>query len=98
MHSGTYRPYRPSSGTEGEVFMSEWCANCSMANFDEEGEACMINVRTMVLDINDPDYPPEWNFTNGGVPQCTAFTTSGEVEPRCDQTVDMFSNLDEVIQ
>lgn len=24
------RPYRPSNGTEGEIFMGQWCAKCAL--------------------------------------------------------------------
>ncbi|MDX8354341.1 hypothetical protein [Cognatiyoonia sp. IB215182] len=40
--------------------------------------------------IDDPEYPGEWQFSNGGVPICSAFTETLPVEPRCDLTIDMF--------
>jgi hypothetical protein len=72
------------------MFMAEWCAKCSLAHFDDEDRACMINLRALAHDIDEPEYPAEWNYSNGGVPQCTAFTTGDPKEPRCDCTLDMF--------
>ena len=91
------RLYRPSNATEGDWFMSEYCAKCALANFDDEDRACTINLRALAHGINEPEYPAEWNYSNGGVPQCTAFATQVEAEGRCDRTIDMFSdNVDAV--
>lgn len=89
-HAGELRPYRPSNGTEGDIFMAEWCARCAHANFDDEDRACMINLRAIAHQIDDPHYPAEWQFSNGGVPQCTAFAYDMPDEERCDATPDMF--------
>lgn len=85
-HAGTYRPYRPSNGTEGDIFMAEWCERCAR----NEGDGCMIQLRALAHSIGDPEYPCEWNFTNGGVPQCSAFSVDQTAEARCDRTPDMF--------
>ncbi|MGC1494191.1 MAG: hypothetical protein WA790_00170 [Sulfitobacter sp.] len=90
-HSGTLRPYRPSNGTEGDIFMAEWCERCALSNFDDPDTSCMINLRALAHSIGDPEYPAEWNYTNGGIPQCTAFTSETPCEPRCDKTLDMFA-------
>lgn len=87
---GTYRPYRPSNGTEGEIFMSDWCARCALANFDDPDRSCDINLRAMVHDVYEKGYPTEWQYSNGGVPICTAFTDIVPSEPRCEHTIDMF--------
>lgn len=86
--SGTYRPYRPSNGTEGDLFMAEWCQQCALADYD--GTGCTIQLRALAHDIYDPEYPAEWNFTIGGYPQCSAFAGDPPPEPRCDKTPDMF--------
>lgn len=90
-HSGTLRPYRPSNGTEGDIFMAAWCEHCALADHEDGG--CMIQLRALAHKIDEPEYPAEWNFTNGGAPQCTAFTTDPENEPRCPETIDMFEQI-----
>ena len=72
--------------------MANWCYKCMWGNFEDIDRACEINLRAMTHQLNDPEYPAEWNFTNGGVPQCSAFTADGEAEFRCDQTADLFGN------
>jgi hypothetical protein len=89
-HAGTHRPYRPSNGTEGDYFVAEWCSNCALADFD--GEGCMINLRAYAFNINEPEYPAEWNYTNAGTPQCTAYVADTTAGPRCDMTIDMFDD------
>ncbi|NDV53859.1 hypothetical protein [Salipiger sp. PrR003] len=92
-HSGTHRPYRPSNGTEGDTFMAGWCANCALADY--EGDGCTIQLRALAHSIDEPEYPADWNHTNGGEPQCTAFRTEAESEPRCRETLDMFDRLED---
>jgi hypothetical protein len=89
--AGTHRPYRPSNGTEGEFFMAEWCEQCALSDYD--GYGCAIQLRSLSLSIDDPEYPVEWCLTNGGAPQCTAFSEELPPEPRCDKTFDMFADL-----
>ncbi len=88
-HAGTFRPYRPSNGTEGDMFMAAWCERCALADYD--GDGCMIQFRTLMHGIGDPEYPAEWNLTSAGIPQCTAFTADQPADPMCDKTPDMFS-------
>jgi len=66
-------PYRPSNGTEGMAFISEWCDEC--IHDDPENEKfCPIVGATMMLDVDDPDYPKEWIFNyEENRPRCTAF-------------------------
>lgn len=89
-HAGIHRPYRPSNSIEGDIFMAEWCANCVKANLDDVDRACIINLRAIAHQIDDPEYPEEWQFSNGGVPFCSAFSEGPVVKPQCDQTPDMF--------
>lgn len=87
------RPYRPSNGTEGEIFMGAWCANCAHDSDDTEF-GCMVQLRALAYSITDPEYPCEWQYNANGNPQCTAFTRAGSdgegATPRCDQTPDLF--------
>lgn len=77
--------YRPSNATEGHGFIGHWCGNCARA------ETCMIPYRTMAFDVEDPDYPVEWQRASTG-PVCTSFVHAGDPipEPRCPNTLEMF--------
>jgi len=78
--------YRPSNGTEGEIFIENWCGDCAMS------ETCTIVAFTMSLTESHPDYPREWMYGDDGQPKCTAHRTvdqeTGTV--RCDKTMDLF--------
>ena len=72
-------PYRPSNGTEGEMFMERFCYRCK---HDEDfqkhqaGEGCGILSATMIYDTEDDEYPEEWvSDDDVGLvnPRCTAF-------------------------
>ena len=87
-HHHVDRPYQPSNGTEGAIFMAEWCENCAFGDYD--GDGCMIQLRALAYGVGDPEYPREWVLTDGGSPKCTAFCGDQPPEPRCDKTIDMF--------
>lgn len=67
-------PYRPSSGTEGEMFQHHFCYRCD--KYGTDNDPCPIQGRALIFDVDDPDYPSEWvcddndDETN---PRCTAF-------------------------
>jgi hypothetical protein len=65
------RKYRPANGTEGMIFMKEWCWNC---RYEDEGDGlfCPIMSATFMYDVNDPKYPRHWQY-DGDKPVCTAF-------------------------
>jgi hypothetical protein len=65
--------YRPSNGTEGERFIVEYCDRCVHEPQDDKSQGCKILIRTMVHDVNDPEYPKEWVYDDEGVPKCTEF-------------------------
>jgi len=92
------RKYRPSNGTEGEIFTAVHCFQCERDNYDletGEGEPCEILGRTMVHSRDDDEYPSEWTFDQEGNPTCTAFITKDEPVPiRCTRTNDMFGEFD----
>lgn len=88
--------YRPSNGTEGEIFMDYYCCNCEH-EWDNEEEACDILGRSGAFDVDDPNYPEEWTYNDEGKPTCTAFELKdGEYQRkyRCEKTIDMFNNKD----
>ena len=59
--------YRPSNGSEGELFMASWCDNC------QKQPVCDIPGNAMAFGVSDPLYPPEWTYDECGQPCCTAF-------------------------
>ncbi len=64
------KSYRPSNGTEGELFQEEFCYRCKLDDCDE---GCDILLNTMIFGIKNEDYPKEWVFDEDGRPTCTAF-------------------------
>lgn len=92
-----HAPYRPSNGTEGELFFAAWCCNCQRdkamregVDFDEcdDNEKCSIIGDTMAYDVDDPKYPKEWIIDARGHGCCTAFVEAGKEIPvtRCEFT------------
>lgn len=59
--------YRPSNGTEGDLFNMRFCYRC--ARFFNN---CQIELLTMAYDTSDPEYPREWRYVNGK-PVCVKF-------------------------
>lgn len=59
--------YRPSNGTEGEMFHEKWCYQCT--HYDDP---CEIQFRSMSFEKTDPEYPQEWQMVDGK-PACIAF-------------------------
>jgi hypothetical protein len=86
--------YMPSNGTEGEVFWSEWCCQCSRDRAMREGapiEDCDDDERCDILGASFRGEAKEWVYGTDGQPICTAFHEPGTPEPyRCPATADMF--------
>lgn len=59
--------YRPSNGTEGKMFFNEFCDRCKKIS------DCEIIGKTMAFDMDDPEYPTEWQYGEDGQPVCMAF-------------------------
>lgn len=98
-HAG--EKYRPSNGTEGECFFESWCRHCQRdkamregANLDEcdDTERCDIIANTFAYDVDDAEYPTEWQYGKDGQPCCTAFIPAGDQIPtqRCTKTLELF--------
>lgn len=96
-------PYRPSNGTEGEIFMSCFCHRCELdkgfRENPEEFDSCPIVADAFAYSIDDPSYPKEWvrdedadiMLIGGNGARCTAFVEDGQEVPyRCPETKDMF--------
>ncbi len=75
------KKYRPSNGTEGDMFQELWCSQCAhdakYRETDDGQDGCKILATTMFVGVDDPEYPPEWTHDAGGQPQCTAFEATG---------------------
>lgn len=87
--------YRPSNGTEGDAFMTEFCYRCERDRAHQESggeqDGCPIIANSLAFSIDEPGYPGEWIVDVSG-PKCTAFIPSGAQLPipRCTKTQDMF--------
>jgi hypothetical protein len=68
-------PYRPSNGSEGEMFKEQFCYRCKHDDYDN-AVYCPILGASLVYEVDDPQYPKEWIADERG-PQylgiCTAF-------------------------
>ncbi len=65
-------PYCPSNSTSGEIFMEEFCYKCIYDNYSADLH-CGILTKTMLHNIEDPEYPKEWVYDKDGYPICTKF-------------------------
>lgn len=96
--------YRPSSGTEGECFIADWCYGCKRdrvmngsvcADDARDEDYCQILGATFRCNTDDPEYPREWRYDADGCPECAAFEAVDAPEgPSCavrdDVTADLF--------
>lgn len=85
--NGEVQKYRPSNGTEGEIFMAQWCHSCrrdraSREDGGDPADGCEILARTFAIPtVEDPEYPSEWRYRpDDGRPMCTAFVWDDEEE------------------
>ncbi len=78
-HRSDFRPYRPSNGTEGQMFEDRWCSRCT----GFRGGRCSILFRASIHDVGEPEYPRQWVMTPDGH-RCTSFEdrASVPVKPR----------------
>jgi hypothetical protein len=70
------KPYEPSNGTEGEMFMEKHCYHCKNELFihtsNESHHKCDILTRALAWAKNEPEYPTEWVYKENQ-PTCTTF-------------------------
>jgi hypothetical protein len=64
------KKYRPGNGTDGEIFISQFCERCQK---DDIAKGCNIQLRTMAFGVDETEYPVEWQYDADGNPTCTAF-------------------------
>jgi hypothetical protein len=68
------RKYQPSNGTEGMMFMEEFCDQCLHQHPDPDHKnQCHLIALTMCYSPKDPEYPEEWTYDAKGEPTCTKF-------------------------
>ncbi len=82
------RPYRPSNGTEGDMFSASFCDLCARDAEARKAEpdfskACKIRTATFAHDREDAAYPAEWiedadDAFPGETARCTAYVPDGE--------------------
>lgn len=72
--------WRPSNGTEGELFTGTYCNRCKhdAEHRDDTGAGCGILIRTWAYEIDDPKYPTEWQIGTDGQPMCTEFEAEAD--------------------
>lgn len=91
-HAG--EKYRPSNGTEGQLFLDAFCRRCERDGNgdDDDGQRCEINGLTMIYQVGEAEYPTEWQHGKDGQPCCTAFIPAGDPipTPRCTKTLELF--------
>jgi hypothetical protein len=66
------RKYRPSNGTEYCMFTEDFCDKCA------DGGECEIDGRAMIYDLEDKEYPEQWQYDEHGKPVCIEFKKRGE--------------------
>lgn len=80
--------YRPSNGSEGMYFTSEFCDRCmfddGVSQYGEE-KACTLLLNSLMYGVNDPEYPREWIVDEDGHGICTKFILDGSKEAADDQ-------------
>jgi hypothetical protein len=71
------KKYRPSNGSEGDWFMESFCIKCKHEYYLRTGKdnarQCKILDATMMLNIDNPQYPKEWTYDDNDNPICTKF-------------------------
>ena len=71
------RKYQPSNGTEGMMFMENYCEQCLHEKWihtqNDNDLKCEILSNTMIYTIKDKEYPSEWIYNENEKPTCTKF-------------------------
>lgn len=71
------RAYRPSNGTEGELFMQKYCYTCKKD--DQKDLFCPLLGDALCFDVDDEEFPKEWTYGLDGLPTCTAYEPNDEL-------------------
>ena len=65
------KKWRPSNGTEGDMFQEMYCRKCQKDEIN--GEICDILTYSFFFDIDHENYPNELQIGCDGQPMCIAF-------------------------
>lgn len=79
-------PYRPSNGTEGMLFMHQFCDRCihdKPARESRYEDACQVLAFALAFDVHEPEYPPELVSDGPVGGTCTKFEQDPD-EPAYD--------------
>jgi hypothetical protein len=86
--------WMPSNGTEGHMFISDWCANCARdlpSNGSKPLDDCDDSELCPILAASFRGEAKEWIEHDDGRCECTAFVQFGKPIPFVDDmTLDLF--------
>lgn len=73
------KPYRPSNGTEGDIFEEHFCNRCRRMRIDPNAaNQCGIYLRMGAYEVDDKKYPKQVRYApDGSGPECTSFRLRG---------------------
>ena len=90
------KKYCPGNGTEGCMFMSEYCDVClkdmKYRRTLDGDDGCKILIDAMMYDKSDEEYPKEWTYDKDDSPTCTAFIHEKDRQKR--REYDLETNKD----
>lgn len=90
------KPYKPSNGTEGMVFIENWCRHCARDKAMREGEPieeCDDRELCPIIARSFSGEATEWVYGTDGQPRCTEYVEQGQPIPyRCPNTIDIFGD------
>jgi hypothetical protein len=81
--SAAGKPYRPSNGTEGDMFQEKFCNRCK--KFGPIEDSCQLLLSSLIYETSHPAYPKEWVFDADGRPTCTAFEAAKKEDDKCSR-------------
>ena len=89
------KQYVPSNGSEGDIFLHDWCAQCARDKSMRDGAAIDECDDTELCEIIAASFrgeAVEWREMPDGETKCIAFVRAGEPipPPRDEYTMDMF--------
>lgn len=87
------KPWTPSNGTEGWIFIDAWCTRCrrdkvcnGQVSDDDAGDEDLCPI----LGASFRDEAAEWQYDANGQPCCTAYEPLGEPgAARCPHTLEL---------